>query len=274
MALGPLLRVARNVTDLKRACAFYQEALGFLPLGVGWEDARLAEALGVSKVFCARLRLGEQQLELTECRPAGAPYPLGAQSDDRCFQHIAIVTADIERAATQAMCGGGTVISSHGPQLLPVESGGVWAWKFRDPDGHPLEFLQFQPGSAWSGEGRNLGYDHSAIGVSDLRRSIEFYNALGLELGHRHVNHGAEQDRLDGLVPSEVDVVALMPPDAPPHLELLDYNGRGGREAVEVRANDIAADRLVFGNGPGELALRQDPDGHFLLLDGRKRSLF
>lgn len=270
MALGTLLRVARNVTNLAQACAFYEAALGFLPFYSG-EDAALAEALSVTTVASARLRLGGQELELTECQPAGAPYPRDWQSDDLLFQHIAVVTADIHRAAKQALRAGAEAISSYGPQLLPAESGGVWAWKFRDPDGHPLELLQFPTGSNGM---LHLGYDHSAIGVSEVQRSIGFYTALGLELGHRHLNHGVEQDRLDGLVVSEVEVVALMPPGAPPHVELLCYKRRDVRASTEVRANDIAADRLVFGNAPGELALREDPDGHFLLLDGRKRSLF
>ncbi|HUW81140.1 MAG TPA: hypothetical protein VMV54_09645 [Acidocella sp.] len=36
-----------------------------------------------------------------------------------------------------------------------------------------------------------------------------------------------------------------------------------------ARPNDIAADRLVFRNSGSELIMRCDPDGHFLLLDGR-----
>ena len=37
-------------------------------------------------------------------------------------------------------------ISEGGPQLLPPSNGAVRAFKFRDPDGHPLELIWFPPG--------------------------------------------------------------------------------------------------------------------------------
>ncbi len=43
---------------------------------------------------------------------------------------------------------GWTAISTDGPQRLPPSSGGVAAFKFRDPDGHPLELLAF-PDRKW-----------------------------------------------------------------------------------------------------------------------------
>ena len=42
---------------------------------------------------------------------------------------------------------GWTPISTSGPQLLPAASGGVSAFKFRDPEGHPLELIAFPPGA-------------------------------------------------------------------------------------------------------------------------------
>jgi len=45
-------------------------------------------------------------------------------------------------------------ISQDGPQTLPPVDGSVRAWKFRDPDGHPLELLWFPPGggrAVWRG---------------------------------------------------------------------------------------------------------------------------
>ena len=108
-------------------------------------------------------------------------------------------------------------ISCGGPQLLPHRSGGATAYKFRDPDGHPLELIRFADAVAG-------GIDHSAIAVTDAGRSIEFYrDRLGLTVGARQVNTGPEQDRLDGLTGAEVDVVALEPRQATPHVELLAY---------------------------------------------------
>lgn len=112
------------------------------------------------------------------------------------------------------------------------------------------------------------GYDHSAICVTNVARSVRFYQALGLSVQHRHLNHGATQARLDGLAACAVDVVAMVPAGAPPHVELLGYQGVVAA-THPARPNDIAADRLVFRNSGSELIMRRDPDGHFLLLDGR-----
>ncbi|OYV35466.1 MAG: hypothetical protein B7Z80_18275 [Rhodospirillales bacterium 20-64-7] len=263
-----LRRVARNVADLEAAASFYG-VLGFAPLGKPADDPELAAALGVARVRSLRLGLGAQVLELTQCTPPGAPYPAGAASDDPRFQHVAIVTGEIFVVHGRAMRAGAKSISYNGPQRLPKESGGVIAWKFRDPDGHPLELLQFPEHSTVRGAALTTGYDHSAIGVSDTARSIAFYEALGLALAHQHVNHGIEQDRLDGLEDVAVNVVAMRPAQAPPHVELLGYRNMATAD-TRTQPNDIAADRLVFDHPDGGLALQRDPDGHFLLRDGRK----
>ena len=262
-----LRRVARNVVDLEKAQTFYARAIGFTPLGKIVEDIELAGILGVSKVGSLRMQLGAQQIELTECSPAGATYPVVRRADDIFFQHIAVITTDIFAACARATQAGAVPISSHGPQRLPRASGGVTTWKFRDPEGHPLEFLQFPDDANWSGDGLFLGYDHSAIAVANAERSIAFYTDLGLEMRHRQVNRGPEQNRLDGVEDVTVDVVAMAPQTAPPHVELLGYRKIG--ERLDLRPNDIAADRLVFATTDPTRALKQDPDGHYLLLDGR-----
>ena len=262
-----LRRVARNVSSLAQAQAFYASAAGFTPVAPPAEDAPLAALLGVSRVRSARMQMGRQQIELTECFPAGAAYPVNAGADDIFFQHIAIVTTDIFAAAARALQAGAEPISIGGPQTLPPESGGVIAWKFRDPDGHPLEFLQFSNNANWPGGALYLGYDHSAISVSDIPQSTACYAALGCELRHRQLNQGAAQNCLDGLANTIVDVVAMAPPAAPPHVELLCYHHAASRLHTEINANDIAADRLVFGGMGGSMRMEQDPDGHYLLFE-------
>jgi catechol 2,3-dioxygenase-like lactoylglutathione lyase family enzyme len=262
-----LQRVARNVTNLAAAATFY-EALGFKAIARAANDSELAAALEVERAVSLRLRLGAQELELTQPMPNGIAYPVGAKSDDVAFQHIAILTWDIAAMQDRALRAGAMPISHGGPQLLPKASGGVIAWKFRDPDGHPLEFLEM-PDSPLKHGALAYGYDHSAICVTDMARSIRYYEALGLSLQHRHLNRGAAQARLDGLVLGMVEVVAMTTPLAPPHVELLGYPG-----TIEVsqfgRLNDIAADRLVFACTGGRIVLRHDPDGHVLMLDGRE----
>jgi catechol 2,3-dioxygenase-like lactoylglutathione lyase family enzyme len=266
-----LLRVGRNVADIAGAEKFYREALGFQAVGEAVEDSRLAGKLGVERVRVLRMRLGAQEIELSECFPAGAAYPPHRRSNDQWFQHIAIVTADMAAAYAQVMRHGAVPISRNGPQRLPASSGGVTAFKFRDPEGHPLELLEFPPGAGgfWERKsgGLTLGFDHSAISVRDLIQSIAFYTKLGLLQTAATVNQGGEQERLDGLDAVQADVVALeFGERAPPHLELLHYRQPPGRLAPGIGLNDIAADRLIFSTAGDERLLRRDPDGHTLML--------
>lgn len=220
-----ILRFDRTVADLDRTERFHRDSLGFEreappePL-----PAAEAEALGFSGRRL-RMRLGAQHVAFVQPDTPGAPYPAEENATDPVFQHLAIVVRDMEAA-----CAGlsATPISQGGPQVLPPSTGGVIAYKFRDPDGHPLELIQFPGGEAarrWAdAPGIFLGIDHSAITVSDLEGTIGFLTGiLGLTLSERGLNRGPEQARLDGLDDPVVDVVALSPPDPAPHVELLHY---------------------------------------------------
>jgi catechol 2,3-dioxygenase-like lactoylglutathione lyase family enzyme len=258
---GGLRRIARNVVHIGAAAKFYAMALGFEPVAGTAEDAALAALLGVARVRRLDLRLGGQVLELTECFPSGAAYPARIAANDLRFQHIAIVSHNIANAYHKALAHGAVAITAGGPQMLPESSGGVTAWKFRDPDGHPLELLQFPEAS------ERCGYDHTAISVSNVQQSLDFYTPLGLCMVERSLNHGVEQEALDGLAGAVVDVVALRPEKRMPHVELLHYRSPARGVFAEVQPADLAADRMVFATAGGEMALQRDPDGHFVLLE-------
>ncbi len=271
-----LSRIELTVADLARAERFYVEALGFQVLGRDDAEPAMAALYGVDRINQVALRRGEQDLWLQAFSTVGTPYPAGSMACDQVFQHFAMPVADMAAAYARLAPFGATPISSAGPQQLPASSGGATAYKFRDPDGHPLELIQFAQG----GSG---GIDHSAIAVTDVERSIAFYVArLGFQLAARQVNAGIEQDHLDGLTNARVDVVALQPSQPTPHLELLAYHTPPGRPAPAQRPSDIAATRLVWDvtglSGPAvvlgdgsQAALSQDPDGHFLLSLERRR---
>lgn len=285
-----LLRVSRNVADLARATAFYRDALGFSVRGQATLDgpswARLMD-LPDARARAVQLQLGAQALELVAFDVPGRPYPPGSTSADGWFQHLAIVVADMPAAYARLCRYRFTPISEGGPQTLPPNTGAVTAFKFRDPDGHPLELLQFPAGvgdPCWERQpGLFLGIDHSAIAVGDTARAVDFYTGLGLRAAARSCNHGPEQQRLDHLPDVRVDVVALQPAQAgPPHVELLGYRQPRGRALAASAANDIAADRLVFDTGdlarlvpsaataPTGCAALRDPDGHRLLVVQRR----
>jgi catechol 2,3-dioxygenase-like lactoylglutathione lyase family enzyme len=262
MAVTALCRVGRNVSNLDAAAEFYTNALGFHPAGPVTEDKELSALLGVAAVRLLRMRLGAQEIELTQCFPPGGAYPWAMRVNDPGFQHIAILTTEIDAASRQAVHLGAAPISVR-PVRLPASAGGVNAFKFRDPDGHPLEFVKFPEHE------ESTGFDHSAISVTDVARSIEFYTAIGLTLGARTFNQGAEQDALDGLHAVSVDVVALHPEVPTPHVELLGYRSPQPGFAAPYMPADLCADRLIFGSTSGALKLLRDPDRHVILIDGR-----
>ena len=149
------------------------------------------------------------------------------------------------------------------------------AFKFRDPDGHPLELIWFPPDEGRRAWHRNasrapfLGIDHSALSIASTARSVRFYLGLGLRVRNRSSNHGPAQARLDGLPGARVQVTSLRPVSAAgPGLELLAYRPPG-RAVGTGPADDVVTDwiTLAVSPSPGTAprAVR-DPDGHRLLL--------
>lgn len=296
-----LLCIERNVADLDRALAFYRDALGFRIEHEAQSPSQRWTQLpriGKRPTRTARLSLGTEQIELNEF-PHATPYPGGVSSADLSFQHCALVVDDMDAAYARWLSyGEGVAISRDGPQRLPITSGSVTAFKFRDPDGHPLELISFPRGGddnhrPLHGDDGALGIDHTAISVSNTDRSMVFYERLGFEMTSRGVNHGLEQQRLDDLAQVEVDVIAMRSASSQtPHLELLGYKVPRGRKRSRVGACDIIADRMVLQTKSLSalldtlreahvghvtthstdsaqatlVALLSDPDGHWLVL--------
>ncbi len=271
-----LTRVCLITHDAQRLADFYRRAFNCGPQGGERLSAAATEQLiGVSTgAHRVRLVLGAQHLELLQLDIPGRAYPAGVVGSDPRFQHFAIVVEDMSRAYRHLVrTGGWQSISTHGPQRLPASSGGVTAFKFRDPDGHPLELLWLgDPAGERAGPaGRSAlfpGIDHSAICVRDSARSIAFYERWGLRVSARTLNHGHEQQQLDGLVRAQVQVVALSPREVPPHLELLCYQDAVADDGAPVQPDDVAATRLVFEtDGPrAQPRHLRDPDGHHLVV--------
>jgi catechol 2,3-dioxygenase-like lactoylglutathione lyase family enzyme len=231
-----------------------------------------AELLGMLDMHQAVMRLGAAEIALVQCNPPGPAYPKGSHSNDLWFQHLAIVVSNMG-AAVRAL-GDVDAISVGGPQVLPPRNGGVAAFKFRDPDGHPLELIHFPPGQGralWQagGEGPFLGIDHSALAIGSGRRSLAFYRRLGFRVATRSFNHGLAQSRLDGLPGAAVHVTGLRVPGAGgPGLELLRYMPPG-RVRPHVAANAVLTDWFTLAVRGKSSRVVADPDGHLLLLEGQ-----
>lgn len=260
----PIARIARlalSVGDVAAMRAFYVEALGFAA-GPAQADGSVV------------LDLGGREVALVPA-PAGArPYPEPRAANDPWFQHFAIAVADMDAACDRLARSGAEPISRGGPQRLPASSGGVTAYKFRDPEGRPLE-LSHAPGGPWAAAAQArrqalfLGIDHTALAVSDLHASLAAYTGLGFAEAARSLNQGPEQARLDGLDGALLDIVVLATPQPGPHVELLHYRSPAPARPRAIAEGDLAATCTVLSPsraGGGAPQALTDPDGHRILI--------
>ena len=143
-----------TVSDIDRAVDFYSRVLSFNKVRdteVAGETYENLEGVFGVHVRVVRMQLGDEFIELTEyLAPKGRPIAAGARSNDRSFQHIAIIVSDMDKAYA-CLRQNKVEHASSGPQRLPNwnrNASGIKAFYFKDPDGHPLEILEFQIGRA------------------------------------------------------------------------------------------------------------------------------
>ena len=257
------IKAIRLVSAAPARLAGFYRALGFAvdaPLPIAAQDmVRLGLAGSATRTA---MRLGQQRVEIDCYEAPGRAYPPDAGGAAPLFQHFAMVTTDIAADWARALAAGATPISSDGPSTLPQRSGGATAVKFRDPDGHPLEFVEFAAGAdtGWSGTGL-LGIDHTASAIVNLDATMAFFESRGLSQSVATHNYGPEQDALDGIAGADAQVIGLSPASSPPHLELLAYKRLAGSLPAQMRISDIAATRIVW--RADEDGAFQDPSGHW-----------
>jgi len=228
--------VGFTVSDMDRSVPFYRDVLTFEAVSDvevdGPEYDQLWGVFGV-RARIVRMRLGNQQLELTEflSPPDLRPIPVPSYSNDLWFQHFAIVVRNMDEAWARLRKHHVRQISPR-PQTIPVSNvagAGIKAIKFRDPDGHNLELLWFPDGKGnpmWKKPGQDLflGIDHTAMTVRSTENSIAFYrDLLGLTVAGGTVNMGMEQEHLDSLPGARARVTGLTPKMSPLGVEFLEY---------------------------------------------------
>lgn len=250
-----------TVSDVDASVEFFSKVLSFEKVSdvevTGDDYERLQGVFGL-RMRVVRMRLGDEFIELTEyIAPRGRPIPVDSRSNDRWFQHIAIITSDMDRAY-QWLRKNRVVHASTGPQRLPdwnKNAGGIKAFYFKDPDGHALEILQFPEGKGdakWRRLAQQdtdklfLGIDHTAIVVSDTETSLKFYrDALGMRVAGESENYGIEQERLNNVFGARLRITALRAGDgraeSGPGIEFLEYLApRDGRPTpTDKKANDL-----------------------------------
>lgn len=293
------------VRDIEASLRFYTEVLTFHLVARQERegaDEEQAQALFGLHTSSALLQLGDERIELCEfLAPRGRSLPEDARSNDRSFQHIAIIVRDMDQAYAE-LRRHHVRHASPSPQTLPAwnpAAGGIRAFYFQDPDGHALEILWFPPGKGpakWHapGEALFLGIDHTAIVVADTEAGLRFWrDTMGLEVVGTSENYGPEQERLNNVFGARLRITTLRGRSGP-GVELLEYlTPRTGRPmpadtaandlwhwVVSVRVDDVAAPWQALARQGGAVsagvaardgvpaALVHDADGHRARLVG------
>ena len=271
--------VGMTVADMDRSVEFYSKVLRFEKVSdvevAGSDYEHLVGLFGV-RMRVVRMKLGEEFIELTEyLAPRGRAIPEDSRSNDRWFQHIAIITNDMDRAY-QWLRQNKVEHASSGPQRLPdwnKEAGGIRAFYFKDPDRHVLEILQFPPDkgdSKWhrASEALFLGIDHTAIVVIDTEASLKFYQGfLGFRVAGESENYGDEQEHLNNVFGAHLRITSLRAPSGP-GIEFLEYLApRGGRaKPADERSNDLIHWQTKLITPDTESAFRSLVPGKFKLV--------
>jgi len=246
--------VGMTVSDMDDSVDFYSNVLGFTKVSdieVWGEDYEHLQGIFGIRMRILRLKLGDEYIELTEyLTPKGRPIPVDSRSNDRWFQHIAIVVSDIDKAYEQ-LRKFKVQHTSTAPQEIPAwnkPAAGIKAFYFKDPDGHNLEIIHFPKGKGdprWQDTNNRLflGIDHTAIVVWNTEVSLKFYrDVLGLNIVGKSENYGTEQEHLNNVFGARLEITALRADDGP-GIEFLDYiTPRDGRLVpIDQKTNDIAS---------------------------------
>ena len=258
-----------TVSDMDRAVDFYSRVLSFKKVRdteVAGETYENLEGVFGVRMRVVRLQLGDEFIELTEyLAPKGRPITAGARSNDRSFQHIAIIVSDMDKAYAWLRQNKVEHISSR-PQRLPNwnrNASGIKAFYFKDPDGHPLEILQFPPDKGaekWHRPSAKLflGIDHTAIVVGDTEASLRFYrDLLGMRIAGESENFGTEQEHLNNVFGAHLRITSLRAGSGP-GVELLEYlSPRDGSPfPLDEHANDVVHRQTVLITMSAEQAAR------------------
>ncbi|REJ76442.1 MAG: glyoxalase [Acidobacteria bacterium] len=247
--------VGFTVSDLERAEKFYTSVLGFKKVSekeLWGREVELLTGVFGARVNVARFRLGDEILELTEyLTHQGRPIPADSRSNDRWFQHVAIIVRDMDEAYA-VLRKNKVRHASTGPQTLPKtipNAAGIKAFYFKDPDGHVLEILEFPPDKGdpkWRERSASgdlfLGVDHTAIVVEDTDKSLGFYrDTLGLSVAGESMNFGTEQEHLNNVFGARLRITGLRTGEPGVAVEFLEYEApTDGRPfPSDTRSSDL-----------------------------------
>jgi catechol 2,3-dioxygenase-like lactoylglutathione lyase family enzyme len=193
-----IAHVAFRVSDLSKTGAFYENFLGFAaPISLAVENGQSAIALvKVNDV---------QYIELLQ----------GDARSQGQVDHFALYTNDL--AAMRDY-----LLAERIPLLREIHQGRVGNafLTIRDPDGHPLEILQYSPTSL---TGQSIGkfmpadrisnhIAHVGILVRSADSAMKFYrDVLGFREISRRGGNAGQSERVDLQTPDGIDYIELLP---------------------------------------------------------------
>jgi catechol 2,3-dioxygenase-like lactoylglutathione lyase family enzyme len=245
-----LAHVAFYVSDLAKARAFYEEFLGF-----DEEPFTLKRSDGTERIAFIKIN-DNQYVELFAEEPR----------DDGRLNHVSISTDDIDRLRAYLAASGIKVPDQVGRGQI-----GNRNFNIKDPDGHTVEIVEYQPDSWTTKEAGKHMPDtrisstmmHAGFLVGDLEKSMKFYHGIlgftefwrgsggsGRTLSWVNMRVPDGQDYVEFMLYSKLpppdergtkNHISLMVPDAVKAVEELKKRaGRGvyGKEiAVQVGVN-------------------------------------
>jgi catechol 2,3-dioxygenase-like lactoylglutathione lyase family enzyme len=197
-----LSHVALFVRDVEASRAFYKDYLGFgEPFWVDDPDGKLR---------LTWIKINDRQsIELFPEREAGS---------DR-LNHVALETDDAE-AMRAFMASKGIAV----PDAVPKGRIGNSNFTVKDPDGHGVEIVQYEP-AGWTAREKgkfmpdtrvSTRMAHAGVAVADLDASLAFYrDVLGLTETWRGSRDGQQLSWVNLKVPDGDDYLELMLVDGP-----------------------------------------------------------
>lgn len=215
--------MALFVSDIGKSRAFYKDFLGYgEPFLLNNPDG------GLSLTF---IKVNDHQyIEL---------FP-GLKPEQDRLNHISVYTDDAE-AMRRYLGSCGVKV----PERVPKGRIGNSNFNVKDPDGHTLEIVQYEPGG-WSMRdgGKDLGAErisphmlHVGIIVGDVPAAMKFYGEiLGFRESWRGSSTGETLSWINMQVPDGTDYIELMLyKDQPPP------DKRGGPHHIALEVPDMAA---------------------------------
>jgi catechol 2,3-dioxygenase-like lactoylglutathione lyase family enzyme len=218
-----LAHVAVYVQDMEKARTYYRDLLGYE------EPYEIRDAAGTLAVAFVKIN-DRQYLEL---------FPEREKGSDR-LAHLAFETEDVEALRAWLAAQGVAV-----PEAAPRGRIGNRSFSVKDPEGHQVELVQYEP-DGWTAreKGRALGPDrasaslrHAGILTGALAPALRFYSEL---LGFEETWRGSREGR-------QLDWVNLRVPDGTDYVELMLYaeppapGNRGSQHHICLEVPDIPA---------------------------------